>query len=449
MRKATALIVAALFLLPLVTSAQWEFEHVMPADSNHTANTITHGLAVDGDGNLWTHSLFNWWQLIVDEDTMAVDPLWVMNPDGEVIDSVKYVMLADTLFPLQTGRGMRADHEGNILAAYGSNLFRINYQTGELMDHYAQPEGLPLTSPAVDALGNVYIGTVLAEAPVRILNADFETIDEAAIPQTGVSRTISVTQDGLTIFYCAPAENAVLKYSRDSEFDPWPEVPDTILHGMVPRSSKVNRVTGNLWVDAGDNRQPANQYEGVETNWEHYTWYEYDVEANEVVNSITWYNLENSFYAFRDGAFVNVHPDSAGAIGPEPRGGPAFSNDGTIGYFGQWAFGAHQLAQKWTTDPVSVRRDDRTIADDFTLHQNYPNPFNPATEIKFTLTEAGKTTLTIYDMLGREVETLVNEHMQPGSYTVTFDASNLPSGTYLYALESQGQRQVKKMVFLK
>jgi len=447
MRKATALIVAALFLLPLVSFAQWEFQHVMPADSNHTANAITHGLAVDGDGNLWTHSFFNSWQLIVDEDTMAVDPLWVMNPEGEVIDSIKSVVLADTLFPLQTGRGMRADHEGNILAVYGSNLFRINYQTGELMYHYQQPEGLAITSPAVDATGNIYIGTVTAEAPVRILNADFETIDEAAIPQTGVSRTISATQDGLTIFYCAPSENAVLKYSRDSEFDAWPDVPDTILHGMSVRASKVNRTTGNLWVDAGDDRDPANQFEGVETNWQHYTWYEYDIEANEVVDSVTWYNLENSFYAFIDGAFQQVEREEG--IGPEPRGGPAFSHDGMTGYFGQWAFGVHQLAQKWTFDePVSVRPED-TIADNFTLDQNYPNPFNPSTEIRFTITEASEATLTVYDILGREIAVLLDEHMTAGTYTVTFDASHLPSGTYLYALEAQGQREVRKMLFLK
>ncbi len=444
MRKATALIIAALFLLPLVSSAQWEFEHGMPVDSTHTANTFTHGLAVDGDGNLWSHSFFNWWSLIVEEDTIAVCPLWVINPEGEVIDSVKYVMLADTLQPLQTGRGMRADHEGNILAVYGSHLYRINYQTGELMDFYQQPEGLAMTTPAVDALGNIYIGTVLAEAPVRILNADFETIDEAAIPQTGVSRTISATQDGLTIFYFAPGENAGLKYTRETEFDPWPEVPDTILHGMSIRASKVNRVTGNLWVDAGDDREPANQYEGVETDWLHYAWYEYDIEADEVITEIKWYNLENSFYS----AGVRV-PREEGS-GPEPRGGPAFSHDGMTGYFGQIWLSPVPLAQKWTfTDPVSVRPTDPTVADDFMLHQNYPNPFNPATEIKFTLIEAGKTTLTVYDVLGREVETLVNENMQPGSYTVTFDASHLPSGTYLYALESQGQRIVKKMVFLK
>jgi hypothetical protein len=450
MKKVTVLIIAALFLLPLVASAQWVFEHVMPADSNHTANAITTGLAVDPDGNLWSRTGFAWWTLIEGEDTITVDPIWIINPEGEVIDSIKSVVIDGTVTPLKRARGMRTDHEGNILVSENpsgiSSLYRINYQTHELMNHYIQPEVVPLTTPGVDAFGNIYLGTVLPDVPVRVLNADFELIEFAAISQSGVSRTIEVTQDGLTLFYCAPGENAVLKYTRDSEFDPWSTTPDTILHGMKVRSAMVNRATGNLWVDAGDDRDIPNQYEGVESNWEGYTWYEYDIEADEVVSSIQWFNLENSFYKSIEGQMTQV-PRGDGAIGPEPRA-VAFSADGTIGYFGQWAYAVHQLAQKWSF-ATSVRPDDRAIAKDFILSQNYPNPFNPATEIGFTLTDAGNTLLVVYDLLGREVVTLVNEHMQPGSYIVTFDASRLPSGTYLYALESQGQRSIKKMVLLK
>jgi hypothetical protein len=58
-------------------------------------------------------------------------------------------------------------------------------------------------------------------------------------------------------------------------------------------------------------------------------------------------------------------------------------------------------------------------------------------------------TLKVYDVLGREVTTLVNEHLSAGGYTVTFDAANLTSGTYLYILESQGQRVMKKMMLVK
>ena len=85
----------------------------------------------------------------------------------------------------------------------------------------------------------------------------------------------------------------------------------------------------------------------------------------------------------------------------------------------------------------------------FELSQNYPNPFNPSTEIKFTLTKGGFTTLKVYNMLGQEVATLVNENLGVGAFKATFDASNLTSGTYLYRLTANGQSISKKMMLLK
>lgn len=77
---------------------------------------------------------------------------------------------------------------------------------------------------------------------------------------------------------------------------------------------------------------------------------------------------------------------------------------------------------------------------------NYPNPFNPATVIRFTLPEAGHTSLKVFDLLGREVASLLNEHRAAGSHQVQFDASALPSGVYFYRLESAGRVMIQKMV---
>ena len=93
----------------------------------------------------------------------------------------------------------------------------------------------------------------------------------------------------------------------------------------------------------------------------------------------------------------------------------------------------------------------------FSLYQNYPNPFNPVTKIKFDIPEfplskgglKGVVTLKIYDILGKEIQTLVNEQLQPGSYEVTFDGSNLPSGIYFYKLTSGNFSATKKLVLLK
>lgn len=86
---------------------------------------------------------------------------------------------------------------------------------------------------------------------------------------------------------------------------------------------------------------------------------------------------------------------------------------------------------------------------DFTLEQNYPNPFNPSTNIRFSLTEANKVKLSVYNLLGQEVATLVNEFMNAGTYEVNFDAQNLPTGTYFYSISAGDFKSVKKMLLIK
>jgi hypothetical protein len=85
----------------------------------------------------------------------------------------------------------------------------------------------------------------------------------------------------------------------------------------------------------------------------------------------------------------------------------------------------------------------------FSLGQNYPNPFNPSTEITYQLGKASQVMLSVYDILGREVAVLVDKRQVPGKYSVTFDASTLPSGVYFYRLTTADNVAVQKMVFLK
>lgn len=86
---------------------------------------------------------------------------------------------------------------------------------------------------------------------------------------------------------------------------------------------------------------------------------------------------------------------------------------------------------------------------EFTLTQNYPNPFNPTTTIHFTLPQSGVVSLKVFDMLGREVETLVNEYRSAGAHQVNFNTSSLTSGVYFYRLESAGKTAIQKMLLLK
>ena len=85
----------------------------------------------------------------------------------------------------------------------------------------------------------------------------------------------------------------------------------------------------------------------------------------------------------------------------------------------------------------------------FYLSQNYPNPFNPSTVISYQLSALSKISIKVYDVLGREITTLVNQEQHAGNYIVNFDASKLSSGVYFYRIVAGNFVQTKKMVLIK
>ncbi len=110
----------------------------------------------------------------------------------------------------------------------------------------------------------------------------------------------------------------------------------------------------------------------------------------------------------------------------------------------------------FANDKYITNVDKRNILiSDFSLSQNYPNPFNPTTTIKFAIPSVERpyraslqTKLIVYDILGREVKTLLNKPMQPGTYEVEFNGSSLPSGVYLYRIKAGSFVQTKKMILV-
>jgi len=98
---------------------------------------------------------------------------------------------------------------------------------------------------------------------------------------------------------------------------------------------------------------------------------------------------------------------------------------------------------------TSVNDPDLSYPLSFKLFDNYPNPFNPSTTIKYELPQNGKVKLIVYDLLGREVKTLVNGFKQKGRYEISFDASQLSSGVYIYRISANEFSASRKMVLLK
>ncbi|MBK7378274.1 MAG: T9SS type A sorting domain-containing protein [Ignavibacteriales bacterium] len=97
----------------------------------------------------------------------------------------------------------------------------------------------------------------------------------------------------------------------------------------------------------------------------------------------------------------------------------------------------------------TVPEEEKIIPEQYFLYQNYPNPFNPTTSIKFDLPKAGNVELTVYDILGRRVKQLLNETKPAGTYEITFNASKLASGVYIYTIKSNDFTASKKLMLLK
>ncbi|MFC2092544.1 T9SS type A sorting domain-containing protein [Bacteroidota bacterium] len=97
----------------------------------------------------------------------------------------------------------------------------------------------------------------------------------------------------------------------------------------------------------------------------------------------------------------------------------------------------------------SIKQISSTILEKYTLYQNYPNPFNPVTKIKFDLCNSSQTKLIVYDVLGNEISTLVNENLSAGSYEVNWHGTDYPSGVYFYTLHTGDFKETKKMLLLK
>ena len=113
----------------------------------------------------------------------------------------------------------------------------------------------------------------------------------------------------------------------------------------------------------------------------------------------------------------------------------------------------NDIVLKTATLSVGINSSSNSIPEKVAVYQNYPNPFNPSTKIKFDIPNGRQTTsnvqLIIYDVLGKEISTLVNEQLAPGTYSVDWNASDFPSGIYFCRLSSGDFVDTKRMLLVK
>ncbi|HMB92729.1 MAG TPA: T9SS type A sorting domain-containing protein [Rhodothermales bacterium] len=456
--KKLLLLTFATMLLPMTASAQWDFVSDFPTIADLQFSS-THGIAVDPDGKIWVQPFSSTDSVEVNGAFELTNVIYVFNSDGTESDlsPIKFLDFSgaeqDTLggfinadggWETRSGRGLRTDADGNILASQFKTIFKIDYQTGDGLAKNEFDDYCALSAPAADANGNVFVASVCSVdgVPLRILDTDLSFIANAVDVVPGFSRSFEVSSDGNRIYWAGYTTNGVILYERPDEFSAFDSV-GVVVPGVDSESLSFNSATGNLWVSSGSSNDVPNDLEGFDTNWRSNTWYEFDpasLAVNTVppfLNFITWNECET----FDENG---VCQESAG----RPRG-LAFSPDGEMAYVTQFSQDAPSV-QAFTEAPfVAIERDDDTVPESFTLSQNYPNPFNPETRIQFTLKQAGQARLRVFDMLGREVDVLVNETLTPGTYTATFEAQGLASGTYLYMLEFGDQRLSGTMTLLK
>ncbi len=127
-------------------------------------------------------------------------------------------------------------------------------------------------------------------------------------------------------------------------------------------------------------------------------------------------------------------------------------NSGTIN--GTQTFSLKLVTYNPDNPTIGISQINTNIADEYVLSQNYPNPFNPSTKIRFDIAAGDRNTssmvkLTVYDQLGKEVTTLVNENLSPGSYEYNWNAGTLAGGIYYYTLSSGNFTDTKKMILIK
>lgn len=232
----------------------------------------------------------------------------------------------------------------------------------------------------------------------------------------------------MTNYYRYAALQPVMEWKSQTK----PDAPENLIVNRDPETEYIFDIS---WSPASADQVSKVSSTGHVDSLIKYAVYRVDsgIDPDEVVEMDKYYNL---VYVTGDTSYTDIAPPSEN---------------------GYWYFVTAVTRNNIESDPtpaseggVVVSNEDETyLVDDFRLSQNYPNPFNPTTEIKFNLADAGLTSLKVYDMLGREVRTLVNENLVSGSHTVTFNASNLASGIYIYRLISKNNSVTRRMTLIK
>jgi hypothetical protein len=403
------------------------------------------GIGVDPAGKVWIQTYAG---VAAQDSILSAEgtwyyfrPIYVFNPNSTQasFSPIKFLTsggITDTMRSRTGYGGCINPKTGNFVGAWGTVaykpgalIYELDYKTGAGVRRILNPPGILNNSPASVAInqdGEYYLSAVLDGLPGQIMNADGSAGTKYADAVPSIGRAMAVSPNGNDIYlprFTAVPPMTYIYHSDNGSLGPF-TLKDSILIGASTESIAIHPKTGYVWMSA--DRRSTTPTNG---SWNANTFYAWNPATKTIVDS-----------------FQVTAWDRSGT-GPLPRG-IAFSPTGDTVYVGHFDTGLPIVVRFIKNKASSVERSN-VVPTDYTLSQNYPNPFNPSTQISFSITKNGATTLKVYDMMGREVSTLVNEMLAPGTYSVKFEATSLSSGTYLYVLTSGGARLTNKMLLLK
>jgi hypothetical protein len=388
-----------------------------------------HGLAVDGAGKVWVQpygivtgdSVFD----VARGANRGTRAIYVYNGDGTLARKIQIMAGAginDTLY--NAGLGLRTGPTGDVYLSTLGIFYKVSHTDYSALGKVIANAGNSLCAVGVDSLDEVFVSSVLPNFPVKIYDGNtFSFLGNAIDTAFSYGRSMNVSKDGNDVYHTRYVVNTLLYHCDIGSIGPY-VFQDTVLSGLRVESSEWNKGDGYIYLASGS---AGGGYPAI--GYTNQAWYAYDPVTKTVKDSLIW----NS---------------AAGAGDCRPRA-IAFSKSGDTAWVGQFGTGGVPGVQMFIRKLVGVEPVDNAIPSGYTLTQNYPNPFNPSTEIQFAIPAAGFTTLKVYDVLGKEVASLVNENLNPGTYKSTLNGSNLASGTYIYRLVSGSMQITKKMMLLK
>jgi hypothetical protein len=177
------------------------------------------------------------------------------------------------------------------------------------------------------------------------------------------------------------------------------------------------------------------------------------VNATEIFNGFTtdekWQALSSGISVPILGPGVNCFVISGGPVNIAPNASEVIGFAIVKGNDLNDLIGKTITARNKYASTIGIKPIGSSVPVKYDLSQNYPNPFNPSTRIKFALPKNEFVNMKIYDILGKEVASIINENLTAGFYEVEFNANNLASGMYFYRLETPSYKDIKKMMLIK